>query len=119
MKLFVKFLPSKRYWLSSLADPAPTQIQTVSQLPAIAEVANTGDSGLSKHKLLPGQWQKQVAAYESKWVTKRLFPQKVLIGAEEVIAKLLYEQTASRDFEPVTLGETLQKRDHEKNPKFL
>ena len=87
---------------------AVSAVSTVHSDTAVAQKPATLQT--SKHTLNPGDWQKQVDLYEAKWSPKRTFPQTVLVGAEEVLARLLHESRASQEFTPITLGEILQKR---------
>ena len=61
--------------------------------------------------LLPGQWSVLVDAYNAKFAPSiRAFPEERLMGAESVIARMLYELKTSRHFTPLKLGEIIGKR---------
>ena len=60
------------------------------ELPMV--VSQGGSSGVSAglvdvtkppKALKPGDWRKQVDAYENKWVPKRVFPQHILLGPKK------------------------------------
>ena len=55
-------------------------------------------------------WKAKVDAYEQSWTPRRVFPQQLLVGAEEVLARVLFEFEESRCFTPISLGEILQLR---------
>ena len=61
--------------------------------------------------LLPGQWTALVDAYNSKYAPAiRAFPEEMLMGAESIIARMVYELKTSRHFTPLKLGEIVAKR---------
>jgi len=60
--------------------------------------------------LAPGEWKLQIEQFESRWTPRRVFPQKILIGAEAVLARLLHELRTTRLFTPLGLGEILRVR---------
>ena len=61
--------------------------------------------------LLPGQWSAPVDAYNTRFAPAiRAFPEERLMGAESVIARMLYELKTSRHFTPLKLGEIIGKR---------
>ena len=60
--------------------------------------------------LSPGEWKLQIEQFESKWTPRRVFLQKLLIGAETVLARLLHELHTTRLFTPLGLGEILRVR---------
>ena len=64
----------------------------------------------SQNKLQPGDWQKQVDLYENKWEPKRVFPGAKLLGAESVLARLLYQKKVNQEYTPLGLGEVMQAR---------
>lgn len=64
-------------------------------------------------KQLPPQvWQKQIARYNGISVDgrPRKFPEKEVLGAEQVLGRIWHEHTVSKAYTPVHLGEILQKR---------
>lgn len=64
-------------------------------------------------KQLPAQvWQKQVARYNGITVDgrPRKFPEKEVLGAEQILGRIWHEHTVSKAYTPVGLGEILQKR---------
>ena len=60
--------------------------------------------------LSPGKWKLQIEQFESRWTPRRVFPQKFLIGAEAVFARLLHELRMTRLFTLLGLGEILRIR---------
>ena len=55
------------------AELAPTRVQAITPVSTTTDLTNSSESGLNKYKLLAGQWQKQVEAYENKLTPKRIF----------------------------------------------
>ena len=60
--------------------------------------------------LPPGVWKQQVDKFEQAFSPARTFPQKLLIGAEQVLARIWWERTESFDYTPIGLGELLRLR---------
>ena len=60
--------------------------------------------------LAPGVWQARIAAFEEEWQGKRKFPYKMLVGAEEVLARLLWEKEVSKIYTPLKMGEVIAAR---------
>ena len=83
------------------AAPPPSAVPVAPQvlLPARAPTA-----------LAPGEWKLQIEQFESRWTPRRAFPQKLLLGAEAVLARLLHELRTTRLFTPLGLGEILRVR---------
>ena len=52
-----------------------------------------------------GVWQKQIAMYEDAQSPPRLFPQKMIAGADEVLARMLWEHETSKVYSELGLGE--------------
>ena len=83
--------------------------QATSSIPTV--VPSPGQSTSSTPTTLrPGVWDEQVKKFENMWTPPRVFPQKILIGSEVVLARLLYEATVTRLFTPLRLGELLKNR---------
>ena len=62
--------------------------------------------------LAPGVWQARIAAFEDEWQGKRKFPYKLLVGAEDVLARLLWEKEVSNIYTPLKLGEVIAARSY-------
>ena len=61
--------------------------------------------------LVPGQWSALVDAYNQKFAPSiRAFPEERLMGAESIIARMIYELKVSRFFTALKLGEIISKR---------
>ena len=80
------------------------------QLDVQAQGAGAPQPGTCPTKLQPGDWQKQVDAFESKYMPPRTFPVKVLLGAEAVLARLLGQKRVTQEYTPLELGEIMQQR---------
>jgi hypothetical protein len=62
--------------------------------------------------LEPGVWQQSIDAYEKEWQNKRKFPYKILVGAEEILARLIWEKDTSKIFTPLKMGEVMAARSY-------
>ena len=62
--------------------------------------------------LAVGEWQARINAYQAHWTPARSFPQKLLTGAEPILARMVHEQVVSRYFSPVALGEIVRIRTY-------
>ena len=62
--------------------------------------------------LQPGVWNQQISRYNKIQLNgvDRDFPCLQLLGAEQVLARLLHEHTCSKQYTPLKLGEILQAR---------
>ena len=60
--------------------------------------------------LLPGVWAAQIKTWENSFAPARRFPQTVLVGAENVLARMMHEHTVTTLYTPVRLGEILTTR---------
>ena len=79
--------------------------------PSAPASASTG--GDRAPKILPPQvWSDQVSRYNRITLDgkPRKFPEMELLGAEQVLARIHWEHTQSKQYTPVGLGEILQKR---------
>ena len=58
-------------------------------------------------RLRPGVFKAQVDKYNNKFSPKkvRVFPQRLIFGAEALLSRVLYEKNESRVFSPIPLGE--------------
>ena len=89
-------------------------------IPGAAAPANPGTSpgtttpnAEKAPKQLPAQvWQKQVSRYNGITMDgrPRRFPEKEVLGAEQVLGRVWHEHTVTRAYTPIGLGEILQKR---------
>ena len=60
--------------------------------------------------LQTGAWQRGIDRWQGQWEPPRKFPQKQLIGTEEVLARMLFERNNSRIYYPIFLNELLDLR---------
>jgi len=62
--------------------------------------------------LLPGIYADLVEAYNKVTIHghRRAFPEKLLLGAEKIIARMWHEHVTTKCYTGVTLGELLQHR---------
>ena len=60
--------------------------------------------------LKSGVWRIQIDLYEQSFTPNRVFPTEKLIGAEAVLARVLFENQVSKLYTPIKLGELLQAR---------
>lgn len=60
--------------------------------------------------LAPHVWLRQIRRWEQSFQPERAFPQDQLLGAEEVLARMLHEHTVTKQYTPLRLGEILQMR---------
>ena len=91
--------------------PAPPPVAPAPATPVAASAAGDPQTSDKVPKgLKKGEWQTQVRKFETAFVPERKFPQNLLLGAEEVLARLRHELTESRIFTPLGLGEILQRR---------
>ena len=81
----------------------------------LATVPPAATSARPPTSLAPGEWRKQVEAFERAWNPPRVFPVKVILGAEAVLARLLHELNVTRMFTPLGLGEILKSRAYSAN----
>eukprot|EP00435_Cladocopium_sp_Y103_P048273 s452_g14.t1 len=64
-------------------------------------------------KSLPAQiWQKQIARYNGVTIEgrPRRFPEREVLGAEQILGRIWFEHTSSKCYTPVGLGELLERR---------
>ena len=71
---------------------------------------NEGNKERAPKKLGQGIWQKQIAMYEEAQSPPRLFPQKMIAGADEVLAQMLWEHETSKVYSELGLGEVIAVR---------
>ena len=100
--------------LASLVVPDPS---SASQNPAASPLFPPAPPAPAKmpKELQPGQWQKGIDDYERDSKPPRFFPTNKLFGAEEVLARLLWEKNVSRMHTPMTLGQVVQLRSYTKH----
>ena len=60
----------------------------------------------------PGVWAKQIKEFENFYTPARVFPQQMVYGAEEVLARLLWEKDVSKMYTPLGLGEIVASRSY-------
>ena len=87
----------------SRAIPAPQS--------AVPGVVSQPDPEKVPKQLATGVWKRLVKEYNDRIPDHpRRFPETQLLGAEEVLARLLHELNVSRQFSQLPLGEIVQKR---------
>ena len=60
--------------------------------------------------LAPGVWQQRITLYENFYTPKRSFPERLLIGAEKTLARMVHEHEESKMYSLINLGEIMQTR---------
>jgi len=70
-----------------------------------AKYVTMKDSDIKAAGLAPGVWCKQIKAWEDLQSPARKFPVSLLIGAEKVLARILYEHFVSKLYSPIKIGE--------------
>ena len=84
--------------------------------PPMSELQDTQSGNAVAKKppntLSPGVWTKQIQAFESYYNPPRVFPQQMVYGAEEVLARMLWEKDVSMMFTPLGLGEIVAARSY-------
>ena len=95
--------------------PGPQQMS----LPTTQQQQQTITSTRTPKELSPGTWAAQIKKYEDVTLdnVKRIFPSQLLIGAEEVLARMLHERTVTTCYTPVKLGEIISNRSLRKDGK--
>ncbi|CAE7364819.1 Dnmt3b [Symbiodinium sp. CCMP2592] len=69
-------------------------------------------------KTLPaGEWRTLIERYNGVLLNgqKRIFPERELLGAESVVARVLHEHRVTKQYSPIQLGEILQRRSFQSN----
>eukprot|EP00435_Cladocopium_sp_Y103_P054359 s601_g17.t1 len=78
-----------------------------------SELFGNSQWGDKAPKTLPAQiWQKQVSRYNAVTIEgrPRRFPEREVLGAEQVLGRMWFEHTTTKSYTPTGLGEILQKR---------
>ena len=89
----------------------PVQTATLPPPPMVQVInANEGNKEKAPKKLGQGVWQRQIAAYEDAQSPPRLFPQKMIAGADEVLARMMWEHETTKVYSELGLGEILATR---------
>ncbi|CAE7259953.1 ftsH [Symbiodinium sp. CCMP2592] len=80
-------------------------------LPATA--SSSTDPNKAPKQLPKGYWVKRVKEYEAEKIEgrNRQFPAHLLVGAEETLARMVYEREHSHLYSPVKLGEIISVRN--------
>ena len=92
------------------------QIFPVPAPPAPAQAASAGTSTPASDSLLTrlpnGRWSELLNLYNQVQLNgkNRRFPERTILGAESVLARMDHEHRTSKNYSPVGLGEILQKR---------
>ena len=93
---------------------APGPLASTMATPGLTPAADASTTSSEKiPKQLPAQvWQKQIARYNGITVDgrPRRFPEKEVLGAEQVLGRIWHEHTVTKSYTPVGLGEIVQKR---------
>ena len=100
---------ARKQWATHIEVPAPAAVPVPSAAPPGAVVpALPGDR---PPKTFP-EWGPLVKRYNEVTVAgePRDFPTNLLLGAEEVLARMYFEHTKSKEYTAVGLGEILQRR---------
>ena len=81
-------------------------------VPSMSTAASS-DVGKAPKTLPKNYWADMVADYESVKINgeNRKFPAHLLLGAEEVLARMVHEHQTSKIFTPVRLGEIIAVRN--------
>ena len=84
-----------------------------SQTPAVSLTSATTDPPKAPKQRPKGYWAKRIKEYEPAQIEgrSRSFPVHLLVGAEETLARMVYENESSRLFSPVKLGEIISARN--------
>ena len=64
-------------------------------------------------KLGRGDWKRFIDIFEGRYTPRRPFPQKMVAGAEEVLARLIWDNEISKVYTPLGLGEVLATRAYD------
>ncbi|CAE6943486.1 unnamed protein product [Symbiodinium sp. CCMP2592] len=102
---------------ASSAAPAPAVTASPVAGTLTLAACSTEPAKVPKH-LPPGEWRKMIDRYNAVLINgeARLpFPEQELLGAESVVARVLYEHRTSKLYCPVGLGEVLQRRSFQSN----
>ena len=88
---------------------APPSSQPAQSSPATA----TTDPSKAPKTLPKGYWAKRIKDFESSQIEgrNRVFPVHLLVGAEETLARMVFEAESSRLFTPVKLREVISSRN--------
>ena len=89
---------------------AASQTPTPPAAPTITTTTPRPRSSKPPTTLAPQVWHSQIKKWEDSFTPSRRFPQELLVGAEAVLARLLFESQVSRLFTPIRIGEVLQLR---------
>ena len=91
---------------------SPTATPSGSQ-PASSQATSTADPSKAPKTLPKGYWAKRIKDFESSQIEgrNRTFPVHLLVGAEETLARMVFEFESSRLFTPVKLGEVISSRN--------
>ena len=95
------WMEAKRQWQVHVALPTPSPPRQRLPRPRL-----TADEKPAKHF---SAWAQCVEAYNAKLLRRQFFTDMV-VGAEEVLARLYHEHTKSKLYTPLGLGEILSRR---------
>ena len=90
----------------------PLTTQPSSQPTPSSQTTST-DPAKAPKTLPKGYWAKRIKDFESSQIEgrNRVFPVHLLVGAEETLARMVFEAESSRLFTPVRLGEVISTRN--------
>ena len=57
-------------------------------------------------------WSKQIARWQDQWSPARLFPSKMVLGAEHILLRLMHESQNSKVYTPLLLSEVAAARTY-------
>ena len=102
------WMKAKRQWQVHAALPTPSP-PTPTTTTTTTTSSSTADEKPPKHF---SAWAQCVETYNAKLLDgkRRKFPTDMLVGAEEVLARLCHEHTKSKLYTPLGLGEILSRR---------
>ena len=99
------------------ASSAPLHTPPAQTAGTAATSSGSSDPAKVPKHLPPGEWRAMIDRYNAVTVNgeARSFPEHELLGAESVVARVLYEHRTSKLYSPVGLGEVLQRRSFQSN----
>ena len=102
------WMEAKRQWQARVAVPTPSP-STPATTTTTSTTSSSTDEKPPKHFTA---WAQCVENYNAKLLDgkRRRFPTNMLVGAEEVLARLYHEHTKSKLYTPLGLGKILSRR---------
>ena len=92
---------------------SPTATPSGSQPAPSSQATSMADPSKAPKTLPKGYWAKRIKDFESSQIEgrNRVFPVHLLVGAEETLARMVFEFESSRLFTPVKLEEVISSRN--------